>query len=166
MELAYLKYQFLLNDINMMNLMYLLIIAVIYSQIINVVESLIWTRGIWKLKPPFFTTPPNKVKGSYHFWLMIFYVLPFLFMTSNIIHIVACAWLVWLLNDITWHIWSVYPKYWIDWILFYFNPKDDRVVWYARLKFRIVAVTPKRMFRITLIRLILLKIFLIMAFSF
>lgn len=129
------------------------LIALLYSQAINIMETLIWVGKPWKLKPPFpFTTHEVKNDG-YHLLLSILYIAPYLILYSNRLLLVAeLSLITWLLNDVMWHFWSVNPRYYLEWIRFYFNPHGNQIVWYARFLAAKVAVTPRRMFIVTIIR--------------
>jgi len=133
------------------------IIAFIYSQAINVFETLLWVKGFWKLRDVSETWKGVKKipRDAYHFFLAIAYVLPFI-VTFNFLEVAKGSILVWLLNDLTWHFWSVHPSSWFKWIKDYFNPRSTITLWYARLLFARVRVTPKLMFWITTTRIILL----------
>jgi len=136
-----------------------LIIAAVYAQALNVFESLVWTGGLWRLKPPFPRAEEKVRNEGYHLALALAYVLPFIVLTwPNVLKALVPSILVWLLNDVTWHFWSVYPRYWISWIKFYFNPRDTGVVWYARFLVCMVGVTPRRMLIITLTRIAVLVV--------
>ena len=136
----------------------LILIAIIYSQVINIFESMVWAGGLWRLKAPFGTCNELPKQDMYHLVLMIAYALPFIPISRLITSWVLPSWIVWLLNDLLWHFWSVNPKYWIDWIKFYFNPKKKYVIWYARMGLFYIGVTPRLMFYITLFRIILLPL--------
>ncbi|MCX8181214.1 MAG: hypothetical protein N3E41_07585 [Thermofilaceae archaeon] len=131
------------------------LIAFIYAQVINLVETFIWVGHLWGLKPPFPTTQGDVRNDGYHTVLAIFYVVPYaLTYCCEPLVIATLSTLTWLLNDIMWHIWSVNPRYHLHWLRFYFNPHSNQVVWYARFGFFKIAVTPKRMFRVTVLRII------------
>ena len=138
-----------------MNL-HILVFVLIYSQIINIFETLLWVGKLWGIKPPFKVQEEETVKNdAYHLFLSIAYIAPFLLIARGL-EIVGATILTWLLNDVMWHFWSVHIRYWLDWIKFYFNPKDNSVLWYARLGFTTIRVTPRRMFGITLFRVLFL----------
>lgn len=127
--------------------------AVCYSQLINVAETLIWVGRPWSLKPPFPTARGDVRDEGYHLLLASLYVAPFLALRpAEPLEVVALSILVWLLNDVTWHVWAVSPRHHLDWLRFYFNPRDTRVVWYARFLVGKFAVTPRRMFAVTVAR--------------
>lgn len=136
------------------------VISILYAQGINLFESLFWTGSLWKLKPPFFKNPNADEKSWYHVILTLLYVAPFLVLLLNgiIVKFLYCSILVWLLNDLCWHFWSVSPKFWITWLKYYFNPFDNSVLWYVRYGIMNIPVTPKRMFLITVFRVFILCI--------
>ncbi len=135
---------------------FLLTLTFFYAQLINIFETLLWVRGFWKIKPPFPTSRGDVKNEGYHLFLAFLYFLPFIFIERDFIKTIPWAWLVWILNDTTWHVWSVNPHYWKEWLLFYFNPKINVAIWFARFLIIKVKVTPRRMFYITLVRLIVL----------
>lgn len=129
------------------------LIALLYSQAINVMETLIWVGKPWKLKPPFPLTTHEVKNDGYHLLLSILYIAPYFILYPNrLLVVVELSLITWLLNDVMWHIWSVNPRHYLEWIRFYFNPRGNQVVWYARFLAAKVAVTPRRMFIATVIR--------------
>ncbi|MCD6562384.1 MAG: hypothetical protein J7K23_00530 [Thermoproteales archaeon] len=136
--------------------LFFVILSIFYSQLINIFETVLWIRGFWKIKPPFPTSKGDVKNEGYHLLLAFLYFMPFTFLEPEFIKTIPWAWLVWILNDVTWHFWSVYPRYWKKWIIFYFNPRLNVVLWFARFLIIKVKVTPRRMFYITLIRLMVL----------
>mgnify|MGYP000595487094 CR=1 FL=1 len=137
-----------------------LIFAIVYAQFINAVEALLWVKGLWVLKAPFKFETKEVYRDLYHVLLALLYIAPFL--PLGLLETIRLAWIVWILNDTTWHFWAVKPSDWIKWIKFYFNPFKNEVVWYARLGIIQVKVTPKRMFYITLIRILVLPFLLLL----
>jgi len=130
-----------------------LVLAVAYSQIINVAETLIWVGRPWSLKPPFPLARGEVRNEGYHLVLAVLYVVPFIALhPAAPLKAAFLATLVWLLNDVTWHFWAVSPRHHVEWLRFYFNPRDTRIVWYARFLVGKFAVTPRRMFLVTLAR--------------
>lgn len=130
------------------------LVALLYSQAINVAETFVWVGRLWKLKPPFPLTAHEVENDGYHLLLSVFYVVPYLILYPNqLLLIVELSLITWLLNDVMWHFWSVNPRYYLEWIRFYFNPRGDQVVWYARFLVTKVAVTPRRMFTVTVARI-------------
>ena len=142
----------------------LIFLSIVYSQVINIFETLLWVRGLWKIKPPFPTSKGDVKNEGYHILLAFLYFMPFLFLNFGFIKSIPWAWLVWILNDMTWHFWSVYPYYWKRWIMFYFNPRLNDTLWFARFLIIKIKVTPRRMFYITLVRILFLP-FLILIFG-
>ena len=137
------------------------IVAVLYAQLINVYESIKWTGGLWRLEPPF-PVAENKVPlDFYHIKLAFLYFIPFPAIALDVSLCVLGGFMVWLFNDITWHFWSVKPRYWLEWIKFYFNPRGREVVWYARFGVIATAVTPRRMLMLTLFRMAILTLLII-----
>ncbi len=132
------------------------LIAFLYSQLINIFESLIWHRGLWKLEYPFPRYKEEPKQDAYHVFLVVIYALPFIQYEPT--RILYATWIVWTLNDLLWNIWAVKPRDWIKWYKFYFNPRDAETVWIARLLICKVDVTPRRMFYLTLFRLTLLPL--------
>jgi len=133
--------------------------VLVYAQIINIFETILWIGKLWGIKPPFKTYEGEHIENdAYHLFLSLAYVIPYPFITRGL-EILAAAILTWLLNDIMWHFWSVHVKYWLDWIKFYFNPKDDSTLWHARFGITTIRVTPRRMFKITAFRIVFLGLF-------
>ena len=135
----------------------LILFSIIYAQGINIFESLFWTKGFWRFKPPYFKNP-TKDKSCYHIFLTLAYAAPFisLLFYNMIKYFLLCSTIVWLLNDLCWHFWAVSPRYWLDWFKFYFNPFSKQVLWYVRLKVIFIPVTPRRMFLATIIRIVMI----------
>jgi len=140
----------------------LLIFSLLYSQVINIFETIIWIKGFWKIKTPFPICKGDVKNDGYHLLLALLYFLPFIVITSSFFKALPWAWLVWFLNDTTWHFWSVHPKYWTKWIIFYFDPHSEVTLWYARFFIVKVKVSPKRMFYITIFRLLLMPFLFIL----
>ncbi|RLE96585.1 MAG: hypothetical protein DRJ63_10365 [Thermoprotei archaeon] len=136
------------------------LLAAIYAQVINIMEVFLWTKGLWSIEPPFIFDVRKPKQDSYHILLAILYFLPFTFL--GLIEAFKLAWIVWILNDTTWHFWAVKPSYWTEWVKFYFNPHINQIVWYARIGVKIIKITPRRMFLITVVRLLLLPLILLL----
>jgi len=137
-----------------------LVFATTYAQFINVMEVLLWTKGLWSLRAPFKFDTRKIPKDMYHVLLALLYIAPFA--PLGLVEAFKLAWIVWILNDTTWHFWAVRPSDWLKWIKFYFNPFSNEVLWYARLGIAQIKVTPKRMFLITLARILILPFLLLL----
>ncbi|RLF05591.1 MAG: hypothetical protein DRK00_04035 [Thermoprotei archaeon] len=136
-----------------------LALAVAYSQMINLAETLIWVGKPWSLKPPFPLAKGEVRNEGYHLLLAFLYVAPFVALyPAAPLRAALLATLVWLLNDVTWHLWAVDPRHHVEWLKFYFNPRDTRVVWYARFLVGKFAVTPRRMLVVTLARVVVIAL--------
>lgn len=137
----------------------ILLWAIAYSQAINIVEVRLWVGRPWSLKPPFPRAHGKVRENGYHIVLALAYLAPFVVLCWNdFLCVIAMSITVWLLNDVTWHFWSVSPKYWDEWIRYYFNPRSGHVLWYARFLIANVEVTPRRMFGVTLARVLVLAL--------
>jgi len=138
---------------------YSFIAGIMYAQIINIYESLKWIGRLWSLEPPLPPAPSKPNNDGYHLVLAIAYILPFLPLAMIDFASAALGVITtWTFNDLTWHFWSVKPKYWAKWMRFYFNPTDRRVVWYARMKLFSIPVSPSLMFFSTIMRVIIMII--------
>ena len=136
--------------------------AVLYAQLINVLETLLWVGDLWKLKPPFHHTKEDRIRLDdwYHLLLAVAYVVPFI---PSGISFPVYVLVVWLLNDLMFHVYAVDPRYWWDWICYYFNPFDDETtLWHARFGFFKIRVTPKVMFWSVVERFLLLYLLVIL----
>lgn len=134
-------------------------LAACYSQVVNLVETVMWVGRPWSLKPPFPLAKGEVRNEGYHLLLAALYVAPFIVLSpAEPLRAAVLALLVWLLNDVTWHLWAVDPRHHLDWLRFYFNPSDRRVVWYARFLAGKFAVTPRRMLLVTLARVVALAL--------
>ena len=132
-------------------------LAFTYAQFINLAETLLWIERPWGLKPPFPTAEEEVEDEGYHALLAALYVVPFAILYYvHPLKVVVLSVFVWFLNDTTWHFWAVNPRYYLQWLRFYFNPRDRRVVWYARFGIGKFAVTPRRMFIVTIVRIAVL----------
>ncbi len=144
-----------------MNKLQVILLAIIYSQVINIFETIYWIGGFWRLKPPFFKDERENVEGAYHTWLALMYVVPFLIIyNNNAVLVILGTWITWMMNDLTWHLWAVKPKYWLQWIKYYFNPYDNTTVWHARLWITSIKVSPRKMFYTTMFRAAVLPLLL------
>lgn len=133
--------------------------AVAYAQAINIFETLLWVGKPWRLKPPFPVAEGEVKNDGYHVLLALLYIAPFAIFFRDLLLVSKLATLTWLLNDVTWHLWAVDFKHHLDWLRFYFNPNSRVTVWYARFGLLKVSVTPRRMFIVTIARVILLVVF-------
>ena len=137
--------------------------AILYAQLINIMETLLWVGDLWKLKPPFSHVKEDnafELNDWYHVVLAVLYILPF---APTGIQAPIYALIVWILNDAMFHVYAVDPRYWWDWICYYFNPFDDETtLWHARFGFFKIRVTPKIMFWSVVERFLLLYVLLIL----
>ncbi|RLF02929.1 MAG: hypothetical protein DRJ59_02155, partial [Thermoprotei archaeon] len=134
-----------------MLLIEIVIYTFLYAQIINVFETLLWVRSFWRLRKISQLWGSERVpRDAYHAFLAVLYILPFI--PWGLTVALECALIVWLLNDLTWHFWSVHPKSWFKWFKSYFNPFGHETLWYARLGITRIKITPKRMFWATVFR--------------
>lgn len=137
------------------------LIGLIYGNIVTLFEVILWNKRLWREFSPLRVTRKPE-KDAYHLFLAIAYCAPFIpFTITGLIGFIDFLYgsvLVWLLNDVLWQFYAIRPYGWIKWIKYYFNPRDNRLLWYARLSIKMVGVTPRRMFYITITRAIFLLI--------
>ncbi len=137
------------------------LVALAYGNVVAAVEAAIWC-GFWRRFSPPAREPEQPRDDAYHLALTAAYFAPFLPLmllgALSPLDVVRGATMVWLLNDVLWHFYAVHPADWLKWLKFYFNPLDDRAVWYARFGFATAKVSPRRMLIATVIRLAFLAV--------
>jgi len=144
------------------------LIGFIHGNIITLFEVILWNKRLWcEFFPLHATRKPEN--DAYHLFLAIAYFIPFIpLITVGLIGLIDFLYggvFVWLLNDILWQFYAIRPRDWVKWIKYYFNPYDNSLLWYARLGIKMVKVTPRRMFYVTIARTIFLLIcFLVRVF--